>query len=253
MSILNDILDDYKRAEVLLHILISRATGAMPEEQDYLVLKKHFIDHADWSTLLPRWLQSKRSLDQFWAFIKKLYPTYDERRNYLWNEFEPLLSHLETSSISPAVEDIEGGLKTFSSDEVDRAWARMVRRIGNDPEGAITASRNLLETVLKHILDSLGIAYDDNRIELPELFKKVQIELQLAPEQHQEQIFKQILGGCSGVVNGLGAMRNKLGDAHGSGSKRVRPFPRHARLAVNLAGSMALFLTETHKAKTSIT
>ena len=125
----------------------------------------------------------------------------------------------------------------------------MIHRIADDPEGAITASRNLLETILKHILDARNISYDHDHIELPDLYKLVQTELGLAPEQHQEQIFKQILGGCSGIVNGLGAMRNKLGDAHGSGSRRVRPLPRHARLAVNLAGGMALFLTETHNAK----
>jgi hypothetical protein len=127
----------------------------------------------------------------------------------------------------------------------------MIQRIAKDPEGAITASRTLLETVLKHILDDRKLSYDHDHIDLPELFKKVQTELGLAPEQHQEQIFKQILGGCSGVVNGLGSLRNMLGDAHGSGTSRIRPLPRHARLAINLAGSMALFLTETHNAKIS--
>lgn len=39
------------------------------------------------------------------------------------------------------------------------------------------------------------------------------------------------------------------GDAHGAGRKRYRPAERHAALAVNLAGSMALFLIETHEAR----
>lgn len=104
---------------------------------------------------------------------------------------------------------------------------------------------------MKHILDELFVTYDHDSIELSDLYKKVAKELGLAPEQHQEQIFKQILGGCSGIVNGLGSLRNKLGDAHGKGAARVRPGERHARLAVNLAGSMALFLVETHpKSKT---
>jgi len=250
MTILDKIPDDFDRAEALVRLLIDHATGTTPEESDFLSLRQYFVDYADWSALLPSWLRSQRSLNQFWGFIKNRYSTYAERRAFLWEEFNPLLLRLETALVSPAEEDIEGGLKSFNSEEVDRAWRRMLRRISDDPEGTITASRNLLETVLKHILDDRNIVYDNDRIELAELYKKVQTELELAPEQHQEKIFKQILGGCSGVVNGLGTMRNKLGDAHGTNAHRVRPLPRHARLAVNLAGSMALFLTETHNAKT---
>jgi hypothetical protein len=39
--------------------------------------------------------------------------------------------------------------------------------------------------------------------------------LNLAPHQHQEEVLKTILGNCQSVVNYLGAIRNKIGDAHG--------------------------------------
>lgn len=51
------------------------------------------------------------------------------------------------------------------------------------------------------------------------------------------------------VVKGLGAMRNRLGDAHGKGSTAYRPSPRHAVLAVNLSGAMAMYLVETFEAR----
>lgn len=73
-------------------------------------------------------------------------------------------------------------------------------------------------------------------------------ELNLSPDQHSEKIFKQILGGCSGIVNGLGMLRNKHGDAHGYGPTANKPKPRHAELAVNLAGSMAIFLIQIYEA-----
>src|SRR3546814_15117838 len=59
----------------------------------------------------------------------------------------------------------------------------------------------------------------------------------------------QILGNCQSVVESLGALRNKLGDAHSGGPKRARPAARHAELAVNLAGSMATFLVATWEAR----
>ncbi|QUN41767.1 abortive infection family protein [Burkholderia cenocepacia] len=46
-------------------------------------------------------------------------------------------------------------------------------------------------------------------------------------------------------LRGLGAVRNRLGDSHGKGKVAAKPAPRHAELAVNLAGSVALFLLAT--------
>ncbi|ESQ81904.1 hypothetical protein AEAC466_19430, partial [Asticcacaulis sp. AC466] len=60
-------------------------------------------------------------------------------------------------------------------------------------------------------------------------------------------VFKSILGNCQSIVNYLGAIRNKIGDAHGQGRLPVKPKPRHAELVVNLAGSMSAFLVATWK------
>lgn len=72
--------------------------------------------------------------------------------------------------------------------------------------------------------------------------------MNLSPSQHTEQVFKQVLGGCHSVVQGLGAMRNRLGAANGKGSTAYRPLPRHAAPAVNLSGAMAMYLVETFEA-----
>lgn len=54
------------------------------------------------------------------------------------------------------------------------------------------------------------------------------------------------------LVNGIGTLLNRLSDSHGRGGMPVKPSPRHASLAVNLAGGVATFLVETfierHKA-----
>ena len=249
MQILEELKTEYERADAFVNLLIDHATGAHADNDEYLALREHFLD-SPYEQLLPTWVRSKRSLNQFWQYIKNKYSTYAERRTYLWDQFDALLRSLETGGISPSENDLEIVLDAYNSDGVRRSWNRVTKRIGHDPEGAITAARELIETVLKHILDDRAVVYDPNRTELPQLYKLVQKELNLAPEDHQEQIFKQILSGCSGVVNGLGAIRNRLGDAHGKGAKSIRPLPRHARLAVNLGGTMAMFLIETHLSKT---
>ncbi|MDF9620567.1 abortive infection family protein [Pseudomonas entomophila] len=41
------------------------------------------------------------------------------------------------------------------------------------------------------------------------------------------------------------SLRNRLSDAHGKGKNAAKASPRHAELAVNPAGSMAMFLLTT--------
>lgn len=109
-------------------------------------------------------------------------------------------------------------------------------------------ARTLLESVCKHILDEMKVAYEDNA-DLPTLYRHTAHALNLAPSQHTEQVFKQILGGCTAVVEGLGSLRNRLSDSHGKGKGGAKPAPRHAELAVNLAGAVATFLLATWKAR----
>ena len=186
-----------------------------------------------------------RDLGQFWQFIKYRFAHYAERREFIWAEFGPLMGFLEKGE-APAAAAINAELMDFSEGGVHDTWRKALERMTSDPEGAITLARSLLESVLKHILDARKVAYND-KADLPELYRLVAKELNLAPDQHTEDNFKRILGGITSVVNELGSLRNRLGDAHGKGKGGVRPAPRHAELAVNLAGSIALFLVETAK------
>jgi len=244
MSILEEIVIDCERAQALVNILIDRATGGVSADSDYQELRSYFITDTSFSQYIPRWLITNRSLSQFWHFISKQSATYAGRREFLWKEFDSLLSYIENNSIGGISPEVTAGLEEFNSDGINRAWKKALERQVNDPEGAITSARTLLETVCKHILDQKEVAYGEN-IEFHQLYKLVSDNLNLSPGQHTEKIFKQILGGCSSVINGLGSLRNKLGDAHGKSIKHVRPSSRHAKLVVNLAGAMALFLTET--------
>lgn len=192
-------------------------------------------------------MRDYRDLQQFWQYIKHELSTYAERRQLIWNDFNKLLNYIEGQKDVPLIESIDENLRIFNSEQVLDYWNKALKRKENDPEGAITISRTLVEGVLKHILDERDISYSSNA-SLHEIYKLVANDLKLSPEQHDLTIFKQILGGCSSIVNGLGNLRNIHGDAHGKGKRQhYRPSTRHAELAVNLAGSMALFLIQTHQ------
>lgn len=150
----------------------------------------------------------------------------------------------------PADTGISEALAAFDPEGVHARWSAALERRSTDPEGAITLARTLLEDVCKWLLNETGGTWEEAD-DLPTLYKRLAKALNLAPDGHTEQTFKQILGSCQSIVEGLGALRNKLGDAHSVGPRRVRPSVRHAELAVNLAGTMATFLVETWNAPPS--
>ena len=226
--------------------LVRRATGdgLSNDNDDYVRERNHLMKAHHVRSQLPDFVQTCRDLSEFWGFIKQKFSTYQERRDFLRDEFDGLLTMLEDGALIPVDASTTDLLSTVDSNHVRSAWAKALDRRESDPDGAITAARTLLETVCKHILDDLSIPYSD-AMELPRLYGLVAKSLNLSPSQHSEKVFKMVLGGCHAVVEGIGSIRNKLSDAHGRGKRGYKPAPRHASLTVNLAGTMASFLVET--------
>ena len=241
----------YDRAEYLQQILISEATGGSGDNKHYQTLRLEFLEDPNTKPLVPQFVRTNRDLSQFWQFIKFKFPSYAERRDFIWSEFSRLLDNLESRVRTPTELSVSESLARLDEASVHAVWSKALERRVADPEGAITLARTLLESVCKHILDGRSIPYDSNSAQLSELYKQVAKELNLSPDQHNEQVFRQILGGCSGIVSGLGTLRNRLGDAHGKGRLPVKPAPRHAELAVNIAGTISMFLLETDQARRS--
>lgn len=152
------------------------------------------------------------------------------------------------NAAAPVEAIVDAALFKFDPGTVHERWRTAIDRRNSDPRSAITSARTLLEDVCKWILEEEGKGYGE-KDDLPVLYRNLAKILNLAPDDHTEQLFKQILGSCQSVVESLGALRNKLGDAHSQGPKRTKPLPRHAELAVNLAGSMATFLVATWEAR----
>lgn len=237
------------KVERLKDLLISRATGGAEDDNEYRLLRSDLLANPRIKSKLPDFVISCRDLGSFWDYIKTSFSTYAERRGYLRREFDPALIMLELEPAAPADQVISAMLSSVNSEHVQEVWQRALERRTNDPEGAITLARTLLESVSKHVLDESNAEYGNE--DLPKLYRKAAEQLSLAPSQHTEEVFRQILGSCQGVVEGLGTLRNRLSDAHGRGVRSAKPAPRHAELAVNLAGSMATFLIATVEARNS--
>lgn len=239
-----------ERAITLKNGLLSLCEGGgRMNDLVYRTLRREFMADPDTARLVPQFVRTCQDTGAVWAHLKDQAAQWEPRRRFVREQFRPLIDKLEAPA-SPLAETVSMTLVALSADSVSDAWAKALARREADPAGAITAARTLLETVYKHVLeDESGLPEYGEADDLPKLYKAAAEKLNLAPSQHSEEAFRRILGGATSVVEGLGSLRNRVGDAHGQGRRPIRPAARHAGLAVNMAGAMALFLIETAEAR----
>lgn len=239
-----------ERATLMENLMTERATGGLGASTHvYEYLRREFMADPMTKELLPDFVRTSRTLDAFWPWIKNKAGSYADRRRLISEAFGPLADYLEGRNRAPGDQVISTSLGSFDADGVHAVWSKALERRKTDPEGAITVARTLLETVCKRILDQIPSASYTDKEDLPKLYAMAARALNLAPDQHSEEPIKAILGSAMTLVNGIGTLRNRLSDSHGRGGKPVRPSPRHASLAVNLAGGVATFLVETFLAR----
>jgi Abortive infection C-terminus len=149
-----------------------------------------------------------------------------------WSLRIPKLEEVETA---PSVDELFENSGLY---DVQRLWTKAKARIQHDPDGAITASRTMLESLCKIMISEQGGSYT-NKEELPALYKKAVMGIQLASSSQTEEEYKRLGGACSSIVNSLCCIRNREGDSHVAVHVAK---PVHAKFSVNLAGSLATFL-----------
>jgi len=79
-------------------ILVDRATGGLPSDDEYIEVRQELISSSI-REVLPRFVLTCRTIREFWGFIQPKFPSYRERSEYLQKEFEPLLNSLELGEI----------------------------------------------------------------------------------------------------------------------------------------------------------
>ena len=151
----------------------------------------------------------------------------------------------------PKLEEVESSPDTtelFSDSslyDVQRLWTKAKGRAINDPDGAITASKTMIESLCKLILDDCGETYT-NKDDFPVLYRKVIELLEFSPNAQTEPEYRKMMGACSQIINSISCIRNRESDSHAS--QKIADAIQ-ARFIVNLAGSIALFLVELRKEK----
>jgi len=94
-----------EQIEILRGILIARATGQDANNDKYEKIKGELL-RSEIGEHLPLFIKHSNNLDEFWQFIKPMYPTYHERRQYLLRRFNPIIQALENGNIPAPIPDI---------------------------------------------------------------------------------------------------------------------------------------------------
>jgi hypothetical protein len=250
-----DVQDELAAAEagetlLSFAIAIAERGSQQVSKAEYRAVHRRLFESATARRVGQKGVRKYATPDLLWGYLRSQATgsgSWKLRRDAAHALIDPILETLYSATEHPADKLVTLAASRLNAESVSETWSRALDRRDTNPDGAITTARTLLESTLKTILDDREVVYKQD-VDLPQLYKAVAKELNLSAGEHTEQAFKQILGGCNSVVVGLGSLRNKAGDAHGAGRKRYKPAARHATLAVNLAGSMALFLIETHEA-----
>ena len=85
----------FDKVSYLPNLLSARATGNAADPTEYLQLRHQLLKDSEIGHRLPPFVKQHGSLDSFWTWIKQKFPTYAERRDYLSEQFTPLLDLLD--------------------------------------------------------------------------------------------------------------------------------------------------------------
>lgn len=127
---------------------------------------------------------------------------------------------------------------------IEAEFLRATSKVESEPREAVSAACNILESLFKTYISDEGLEMPQKQ-DLQNVWKVVRADLGFDASLVQDNDLKKILSGVLSVVDGIGAFRTHASSAHGQGRKVYNIKPRHARLAVNSAHSLAMFILET--------
>ena len=151
------------------------------------------------------------------------------------------------STVSPSI-SLKDIIKKQDVNSINVEFDRALKSIESSPPDAVSAACNILESICKIYIEDEGLEMP-KKLNLHPLWSIVKEDLGFNPQNIEDKDLKEILGGMFATVNGIAALRSHASSAHGSGRKIYNLEPRHARLAIHSAHTIAAFVMESWEKK----
>lgn len=130
---------------------------------------------------------------------------------------------------------------------IEAEFETLAHRAATHPRDALSAAANIVEAVLGEMIAAWGLTPPSNR-SLNTLWTTVKPAINADPEAMPDPDLRKIVGAMAAMVDGLQGLRDDKSRAHAMRPELARSYriePRHARLAVNAALALTVFLLET--------
>jgi hypothetical protein len=153
----------------------------------------------------------------------------------------------EASSLNAAKEVATA----LTGDYISQQVTRLEAALKGDPELVIGTAKEFVETVCKSILGERGVTPEEEW-NFPRLVQETRGRLQMLPAQVDQDVeggrtLRALLQSLTTLTQSLAELRGNYGTGHGKSADAQGLELRHARLAVNAAVTLCVFLFETHQ------
>lgn len=158
---------------------------------------------------------------------------------------------LPSKSLSPASITLSDLIKNRNVKSINREFDRALENLNTNPLEAISSACNILESILKAYISEKNLALP-NKQTLKELWKAVQEDFQFGSSKLGQDDLQKINSGITSIIDGIASIRTHESSAHGGGPESYIPEVRQARLVVNAAHSLAVYILETWEDQDSL-
>lgn len=146
---------------------------------------------------------------------------------------------------APSAKALRDVLRGGDYSSIEEEFQKAEASIQNDPREAVRAACAQIESLFKlYIEETPGLELPAKQ-DLGGLWNIIRKSFNLDASAVEDQDLKKVITGLGSIVDGIGALRTHASTAHGKGRKQYRIEPRHARLAVYSAHTLALYILET--------
>lgn len=152
-----------------------------------------------------------------------------------------------TAGFSPSIRALAEILRAGELSSVDAEFQRALGSVELDPPTGVTAACAIIEALCKTYIEDKHLVMPDKKT-IKDLWKVVRDHLGLDPSIVIDDDKKRILSGLASIVDGVGSLRTHAGSAHGHGRTQQTVTPSDARLAINAAHTLTVYVIELWKA-----
>lgn len=211
--------------------------GKIQDLLSYLFAKKQFVDQ------LKRF--SSEEIDEKYNYIvKKAIEQINGLLYFGGNELVVINNEFIVKPINAAIEIDTPKIKIINSDYIMSLAERASKDIDeSNYDSVITKCRTLVEEVFCYVIEERGEMPSDSG-NISELYKQVKTLYNMHQNKEHDKRVNMLLSGLEKIITSIAQMRNKEGDSHGVGKKRISISEHHARLYLNASMMISEFILD---------